>query len=248
MMDRLILFRFHSNPEICAQRIRILDRMNPDTKIVGLGENIDNLNLLYDAGMQDLYTLDEKDSRWCWLNGDLAMKEWFNKTGYDMNFDMLHLIEWDLILTEPLDEIYNEINGIGLTGKISIEEARRHDWNWVSGSSFHLYEHFCDKIGIESGYACLLPGCCFSREFLEFISDIDYPEVCNDEARIGALAKASNSDVSDTGFYNWDGSTRHLFNCKNSPIEESLIYNSESSAFHPYRSKLNDTERIVSDK
>lgn len=246
-MKRLVLFRFHKEPEICAQKINLLKKMNPDTKIFGLGENIEGLDMMYDAGMEDLFTLDEKEKRWCWLNGDLAMLDWYEKVGHEVDFDMLHLIEWDLLLTKPLDSIYEGIKEIGLTGKIDIQRAKELDWNWVTGNMIHRYEYLCNHLDISTkeGYGCVLPGCCFCKEFLEYASNLSLPELCNDETRIGAMAASSSLEVSDTGFFDWDKERNKKFNCHNIEVTDKAVIESERNSFHPHRSLIDDLDKII---
>jgi hypothetical protein len=234
-MNRIILFRFHKNPNICSSRISTLDKLNPDCKIIGIGDDINGLSKMFESGMDDFYSLEDYDSRWCWLNGDLAMLDWFKEEGHKYDFDMLHLIEWDLLITEPLDTVYKDINEIGLTGKISIEKAKEFGWNWALSDE---YNYLRQKIGRKNdpAFACLFPGCCFSRKFIEDISEMNIPELCNDEARIGILA--GKYDVDDTGFFDWNDSENPLFNCKNINPTRKQIINSDRSVFHPVRKNV----------
>lgn len=234
-MKRLILFRFHKKPEICCQRIKNLKKYNPNTKIIGLGDKIDGLDKMFDSGMDSFYSLDHKEDRWCWLNGDLAMREWYINEGKNYDFDMLHLIEWDLVLRKSLDELYKGIDEIGLTGKIEIEKAKNKGWSWALSDD---YKYLRKKLDSESKqvYACILPGCCFSKEFLEDFSSIEVPELCNDEARLGILS--ADYDVSKTGFFDWSKTRDPLFNSNNITPSREDLKKSNREVFHPVRFKI----------
>jgi len=235
-MDRLILFRFHKNPGVCANRIRLLTNLNPDCRIVGLGENIDGIDNMFNAGMSSLYTLDDYDDKWCWLNGDLAMFEWYREEGKHIDFDMLHLIEWDLVLLKSLDKIYSGIEEIGLTGKIDIRRAKEREWNWALSDD---YMYLRNQIGSSNGaYGCLFPGCCFCKEFLDEVSNLDIPELCNDEARIGLLSYKYDYDVKDTGFFDWEYPRCPLFNCANIEPSREEVLSSERDVYHPIRRNI----------
>jgi hypothetical protein len=230
-MDRLILFRFHKDADLCSTRIRWLKELNPGCRVVGVGDEIDSLDKLFDAGMDGFYSLEHHDGRWCWLNGDLVISEWYDSQGFEMDFDMLHLVEWDLLYTEPLDELYEGIEEIGLTGKIGISRARELDWSWALSDDYSYLRESIGK-GVEP-YGCVFPGCCFCREFIEELVDMDVPELCNDESRVGILA--SDYDVVDTVFFDWDDSNNPLFNCNNVEPSKEDIEDSERDVFHPVR-------------
>jgi len=58
---------------------------------------------------------------------------WFDAVGRHLSFDMLHLIEWDLVLLDPIDKIYRDIphDTLGLTAltpATNVEEK----WIWTS--------------------------------------------------------------------------------------------------------------------
>ena len=68
-----------------------------------------------------------------WKNGDLAIREWFLDVGHRLDFEMLHVIEWDLVLFGPIREIYRHIGGqeVGLTGLTDLSAVERR-WDWTS--------------------------------------------------------------------------------------------------------------------
>ncbi len=119
-MKRIILFRFHDHFDICENRLYLLKKLNPEIQIFGMyggepdkaDEAESKLNKL-----DGIYYIKNKGKRWKWANGDLAMRQWYIDIGRKIPFDILHLIEWDLLLLSPIDKIYQKIpaNGVGLT-------------------------------------------------------------------------------------------------------------------------------------
>lgn len=251
-MDRAILFRFHKNPEICASRIRILKEMNPETPIYGLGEDIEGLEKLFEAGMDHLYVINDKDSEWKWKNGDLAVKNWYEGFGREQYFDILHIIEWDLLLTEPLEELYSHVekDQVALTGIKPILEAKEYGWKWVNGEYEDNWVRLKDTVKENLDYSeeskgCIFPAAVLSRSFLEDYSNLEVPELCNDEVRCPLYAEALGYDLIDTGFFGEWGSDEvyQYFNALGQEIEESKIKTQLSQeegrrAFHPVRKKI----------
>lgn len=251
-MERAILFRFHKEVDVCESRIRLLKELNPAVPIFGLGEDIEGVERLFDAGMEDLHVIDHHGSDWKWKNGDLAVKHWFSNTGKDFDFDMLHIVEWDLLFAEPLDKVYSGIkkDQVGLTGLKPISEAEERGWNWVTGENADEWEELkdfaADELGFsETSYGCIFAGACLPRTFLEEVSEIKIPALCNDEVRVPLVAEALGYELVETGFFGeWgDEQVHRYFNAKGQEIEEKKIQEQLSKpdgrrAFHPVRNKI----------
>ena len=244
MSNDIIIFRFHKNIEQCKHNLVLLKKLNPSTPIYGIGEYIDGIDELYDAGLEELYVISNKEERWKWLNGDLVIADWFRNVGKTVSFNKAYLVEWDMLFTKPMGEIYPQINddSISLTGAIQLTDAKQYEWDWVTGKTSDLVEYLkqyaeetCGPIN--SPHACLFPGACFTKSFLDDYSSVhDIPEVGNDELRIGIFSDALGYDVIDNEFYEW--SNNHVyrpFNCINSPVNRQTINESNQSVFHPVR-------------
>lgn len=67
-MSSVILFRFHKNIDVCVDRVQNLNKNNPNMDIYGVGEYIQDYLDLYDAGLNHIYTIPEKSSRWKFCN------------------------------------------------------------------------------------------------------------------------------------------------------------------------------------
>jgi len=252
-MNRAILFRFHTNPEVCISQLRLLKKLNPDTPIYGLGEDIDRIEDLYNAGLESVHVIDDETDDWKWRNGDLAAAKWFTEYGHTKEFDVLHLIEWDLLLTKPLDELYSHIpeDGVAMTGAVPIENAIEYDWGWATGEHESEYNQLIqfaeDTIG-ETGThkAGLFPGATFPREFLQQYSSLDIPILCNDEVRIGVLSEALGYTVYDTGWYIHGcgpiDDVSPVFNCVGESIDLDTVYEQQHDAYHPVREPFDSSK------
>lgn len=251
-MDRVILFRFHKNPEICASRIKLLNQLNPETPVYGLGEDIKGVEEMREAGMKNLYIIEDREDDWKWKNGDLAVRKWFQEVGRKLGFDMLHVIEWDLLLVEPLEELYSHVSEdqVALSGLKPIQEAREYGWPWVNGEYEQEWQELKQKVRkdfsyTENSYGCIFPGAVLPRSFLDKYAKTEVPELSNDEVRIPLYAEAMGYELVDTGFFGeWgDKELYTYFNAKGQDIEtdkirEQLQKKEGRKAFHPVRNKI----------
>ena len=177
-MRRIILFRFHKNLPLCKNRLKLLKRYNPHIKIFGLfGGNSKSYKLAkkkLKPYIENIYFIKEKDKDWKWKNSDLAIKLWYNDFGRELSFDILHIIEWDLLLFNSLDKVYRHIpkNGIGLTGLISLKKVEKK-WSWTSKEPEktewkNLLNFVKQKFNYKKNpYASLGPGLCLPKNFLK---------------------------------------------------------------------------------
>ena len=111
-MNRIILFRYHKELLICRNRLAQLKKLNPTVKIFGLygGEEINfpKYKKALEPFLEHNYCLKDETADWLWKNGDLGMRLWYKTVGNKINFEMLHFIEWDLLLVNSLDKIYKK--------------------------------------------------------------------------------------------------------------------------------------------
>ena len=251
-MRRIILFRFHKNPRVCKNRLDILKKLNPDVEIFGYIENKNKYKKFkrsLDPYLENVYFIKEKNSYWFWKNGDLATRIWYKNFGINLNFDMLHIIEWDLLLLKSLDELYEKIpkDAIGLTALTPLSKVEDR-WSWTTKKD-HLAEwkkllKFVKKEFNYSkkNYASLGPGVCLPKAFLEKFSSVNVPALSNDELRLPLFGRVFDFRLYDTGFYRkwFNDNEKKFFNCMDKEIEMSKIKKELSKplgrrAFHPFR-------------
>jgi len=255
-MKRIIVFRFHDHPMICQNRLKCLKQFNPSVKIYGLFGGIEKDFLKFHRKLmpwlEHCYCIRNKTRDWNWKNGDLALRSWFKDFGNTLSFDMLHLIEWDLLMVNDLETIYKGIprNALGLTSFLPIQDVASQ-WVWTSKEPYKsefdaiitwakdTYNYNLNPYGAQG------PGICIPKRFLELYSSIEIPELCNDEVRIPLLGQIFGFDIYDTHFCNnWFMEQDHqIFHCQTqsypevrlSTVRRELAKPSGSRVFHPFR-------------
>ena len=251
-MTRIIIFRFHKDIGICLNRLKLLNKFNPNVDIYGIygGEEKDfsKYQEALNKYFKHLYCIKNKSSRQKWQNFDLALRDWFKEIGKNIDFDQAYIIEWDLILLDSLDNIYSHINKekVGLTAFIKLKQVEKQ-WDWVSKEPsrsewLKLLEFVKEKYNYSSEpNASLGPGPCFPKEFLRKYSEAEVPELCHDELRIPLYAQILGFKCKDTEFYRkwFDDEEKKYFNCIGQEIDietiELEIKNNGRKVFHPFR-------------
>lgn len=186
---------------------------------------------------------------WNWRHGDLVVREWFRKRGHMIPFDRAYLIEWDLLLLDALEALYQHvpIDAIAVTARFRLRDVA-HDWGWMTNEEDRRqWTALLSVVVREFGYhgrpyASLGPGTCYSRDSLERYSAIDIPELTNDEQRVPLYAQCFGIPVADTHFRRtWDGAEElRGFNCQNSEVTAEVVHAELTKpggrrAFHPFR-------------
>jgi hypothetical protein len=250
---RIVLFRFHQNQAVCRNRLDLLRRHNPGTPLYGLYGGDETLfpRVAQSIGQEfsHLYCLSGKTAAWKWLHGDLAVREWHRAVGRELEFDMLHVVEWDLLLLDSLDRLYGGVlrSGIGVTALVPLRQiADRWGWTqtprWVAQWE-KLLAYSRAKFGhAAEPQASLGPGLCLPKEFLDLYANCDVPPLCHDEVRLPLFAQNLGFKLYDTNFYRgwFDEQEEAYFNCTNKEIGLGVIRAELGDpagrrAFHPYR-------------
>ena len=207
-----MLFRFDRHPAVCRDRVSLLRSLNPGVPVLGLyGGAGGRRRRLFELSHNHLLQLDDfyavrHEPRWSWKNGDLALKEWFRDVGSQLDFDVLHLIEWDLLLLDSLAATYASVppTAVGLTALTPLAEVG-DAWTWVRHPE---QRDELDELRAWAARrwqqtapldACIGVGPCFPRGFLADYVAADPPELCHDELRWPLLAKAMGYSTVGTG-------------------------------------------------
>jgi hypothetical protein len=251
MKKTIIIFRFHKEPRICLNRIELLKLYNPDIPVYGIyGGNEDDFHEfdeLLSKNLAGIYRIRDKTDEWKWKNFDLALREWYNDYGKDIDFDIACAVEWDLLIFGSLNEIYAEINEgeLGITGLTPLSSVE-NQWFWTTGALRDEYAKLIEYVRKTYNYsktplASLGPGLCFPKSFLADYSAMDVPELSHDEIRVPLFAQILDYSIKNTGFFkDWfDPKERKHFNCDGHPVSVNII-NRELQAdrrkvFHPFR-------------
>jgi hypothetical protein len=257
-VKRAVLLRFHKAPLICRTRVSLLRELNPDVPVYGLfgGKRLPAAVLRQLVGVDGLYVSRGSD-RWNWKHGDLALAAWYRAEGTHLDFDVLHVVEWDLLLVAPLEALYASVPAgtVGLTALTPIAELEG-EWTWLRKPEPRREWEALLAIAREKWdydgepYGCLAAGPCFPRAFLEAYAAIEPPALCNDELRVPLFAQILGFELANTHLRGpWRGEREHeLFHLRAHEIElttirAELARPDGARAFHPVRRKL-DRELI----
>ncbi len=256
-MKRAVLFQFHKHFRVCRSRLKLLSAFNPGVQIFGLFGGNERLfpviektaSMLFSSTLTDLYCVARQSGRWKRDNTDLAARLWYRDVGRRYAFDMLHHIQWDLVLFAPLSEVYKGVpgDGIGLTGLTPLSSIA-HRWSWTTrepdrANWQQLLEFARTRFGYDQDpYACQGPGPCMPRAFLDLYAATDVPALCHDELRLPLLAQSLGFQLYDNGICrDWfDPRERRFFNADTFAIEPVTIKSELAKpdgrrAFHPSR-------------
>jgi hypothetical protein len=234
--------------------VELLRQLNPSVPIYGL---FGGSNVLIRAVGRQLVGLDglhrsRESARWNWQHGDLALAAWYRDVGSTLQFDVLHLVEWDLLLVSPLEALYATVpdGAVGLTALTPISQLEQ-EWTWLRRDANRSeWEALLARARAEWGYdgvayGSLGPGSVFPRGFLEAYAAADPPALCNDELRLPLFAQVLGFPLVDTRLRGpWRGEREHpFFHFRDSDIELDAIKAELAKptgwrAFHPVRAKL----------
>jgi hypothetical protein len=235
-----------------------LRTLNPDGSVHGIfGGTRRSLRLIGKQllGLDSLYA-PRTNPRWNWRHGDLAVAAWYRDLGSKLQFDFVHLIEWDLLLLEPLESLYSSVpeDAVGLTALTPISDLEA-EWTWLRRDEGRrqweaLLAHARDEWGYDGRpYGCLAGGACFPRAFLEAYAAVDPPDLCNDELRLPLFAQILGFPLADTRLRGpWRGEREHaLFHFRSHEIELGTIRSELAKpdgwrAFHPVRARVTPEE------
>jgi hypothetical protein len=204
------------------------------------------------VGLDDVASSSEP-ARWNWQHSDLVLAAWFRDVGHALRFDVLHLIEWDLLLAAPLEDLYAAVpdGAVGLTALTPVSELEQ-EWTWLrKPSSRREWDELLVRARTDWGYddtpyGCVGPGPCFPREFLEKYAEVNPPVLGNDELRLPLFAQILGFPLADTQLRGpWRGEREHAFfhfrahEIELDTIRAELSKPDGARAFHPVRRRVN---------
>jgi hypothetical protein len=249
----LIVFRFDRDPVVCRDHIAHLRRLNPAIPIVGLFGGSTHKRAAFQFGRKLVLGLDgfyasAESPAWNWQHGDLVLRSWFRDAGHALSFDVVHYLEWDLVVLDTLERVFGHVpaEAIGLTALTPLRQIEG-SWAWTTGSNReglrHLLSHAAETWDYRgTPYACLGLGPCVPRGFLERYSSIDAHSSGNDELRYALLAQVFGIQMIDTRLRRaWeDEDEDRVFNVGGPSIAREVIMaelrkSDGRRAFHPVR-------------
>jgi hypothetical protein len=257
-VKRAAVFVGHAHWDLCASRIALLRALNPEVSIHcilgGRVEEHDAATTLI-APLTDSFWTADGAPQWQWQHTDLVIRNWHRSRGRALAFDVLHVIQWDLLLFAPLRRLYAHVpgNALALTGLTRLDDIAPR-WHWATveperTETLALIEWARQRWNYRPR-ACLGPGVALPRVFLDRYTDEDIPEIGHDEVRLPLFGTVFGFPLVDTGFYpQWfDATSERLFHANGGELRlcdlrDELSAPSGRRAFHPCR--LSFTPQIV---
>lgn len=253
MIRRTALLTFHRDWNVCLARIRLLRALNPNIEVHALfgGEPSDYTQAVQHVQphVDSLIACTLGSGRWRWQHTDLVVRDWYAKHGHVVDFDVLHLVQWDLLLFAPLAHLYHHVppEAIALTG-ITVVDDIADRWHWTTVEPHRtetqlLFARARTSWGYDAtAKACLGPGAALPRSFLNRYIAEEIPELGHDEVRLPLFGELFGHRLVDTRFYpRWfDETTERFFNANGaelpvSAVKEELEHPRGARAFHPCR-------------
>jgi hypothetical protein len=209
-----VLFWFYRDPELCANRLHVLRRFNPDCRIFGLyGGAPDAADMFQQrlAGLlDDFYTFDAPaESWWKWINGDLVIRAWYEERGRRLDWQAIAVVQWDMLVLGPLQQLVGTpaADEVILSGLRPVSEVEPW-WAWVNGPDRATFDGFMDHLSARHGYTgpawcCQFIVACLGRAFLEAYASVDEPELGFIEYRVPTYASVFGMQLRDAPVQCW---------------------------------------------
>jgi glycosyltransferase involved in cell wall biosynthesis len=229
-VELAILFWCYKEAEVCANRLRLLRHYNPSTPIYVLfgGEPAEaqRFETEFHPYVNDFYVFSEgKSPQWKWKHGDMLISRWFSERGYQLKWDSIAIIQWDMLVFAPVEKLFGHLkkNELLLSGARPVEEVKAW-WGWVQPLHREEYAGFLNENHLQERDAWCFEFivAAFPRAFLERFSGRKNPETGFLEYTIPTLAKSWGFDF-----------------CTHHPYTPWWHGNPQEFHEHPYRKMLN---------
>ena len=253
-MKRIAVFRYHKEFEIVKERVKLFKLINPGILLYGIygGERnkYDESNRILGKLFESNYFLDNNDVWWKWFHGDIIYQLWHRDVGQYLRFDVAHIIEWDLLLLDTIENLYGNIDkeALGCTGLVPLKQIEA-EWYWIRNMERreeykkfinYVTENFSVNV---DGYGMLGPGISLPRSFLDRLLKIKMVSInTSDELKLPVWAQITGNQLQDNGFYKkwFSKKEKKFFNANEADIKlktirRQLKKNNGRRAFHPFR-------------
>jgi hypothetical protein len=250
-------------PDICHEPLCLLKNLNPDVDIYGLfggeEEQLEEMQHALKQMLDNIYSVARYAPSWKWRFSDLALLEWFVNVGKSIDFDVVHLIESDLLLCTPIDRLYHHVPSgcMGLSGVRKVKEIQSSwapttmeplslEWQKLLSWAKRTYSYSDEPLG------CLGPGCMIPRSFLDGYAGLKVPELSMDELRLPLIAQLLQIPIVDNRLCRgWFLDPElQIFNTLKRDIVAATIARELDlphgrRGFHPYRQSISDIQSRV---
>lgn len=112
-LDLAILFWFYKDVDVCENRLQLLKKQNPDSKIFGLygwpKSQENKFEVRLNKYLDNFYTTPEKNSFKKWIHGDLYLLDRYQKIWKKLKWDSIFLAQRDILIFESIKNIFKGI-------------------------------------------------------------------------------------------------------------------------------------------
>lgn len=199
-----LLYIFYGSPSTCANRLRVFRELNSDLKIFGIctaGKGQKKKFKVVEDQCDHLWYLPDHDSKWCWYNLDKVACMWFEDVGVNLDFEKILVVDWDLLLMEPVKNWLDQVGGNEVK-IIDVWENRNPEKNFWTSDRFPEYALFKERLSkdMPEGYvllnAFLFAYACTKSSFAKFAPQvISLPGYC--EFRLPTVMASHGLEVSN---------------------------------------------------
>jgi len=223
-MKPSVLFWFYKDFDVCKERLRKLRVLNPEVTVFalygGMAGDIPAAQAALLGLVDDFYAYPHaKDPKWKWKHGDQLIATWYKERGQQLNWSTLFVMQWDMLIVEPLDSLFAELNPdeILLSGYRPFESVSTW-WPWAKPTDPDLitFKSFLkDKFDYDGElFACLFIVACLPRKFLQQYAEVDHADIGFLEYKMPSLAHIFGTPICQTHRFDpwWaaDPSTKHV--------------------------------------
>jgi hypothetical protein len=252
------LFWFYKDPSVCVNHLQILRRLNPAMPVYGLyGGSFNNAAAFRECCdlLDDCYTTSAPpDPQWRWRNGDLLLLEWYQERGRFLPFDLLAIVQWDVLLLAPIDTLFAGMRDNDVFFSSARPAETMGAWYWTSDPREKpSYEEFRRYLKADCHYdgspwCCEFVAACLPRMFFEHWLRIGRPAVGFIEYKLPTYAKMFGCHLyrcadldrciqPDPNAYRWRVVTSRKEPVHLLRIIAHRLSGAKGQAFHPYVDK-----------
>jgi hypothetical protein len=164
-----ILFWCYRDIEICLSRVKYLRYNNEQSRIYvlygGPPESADQFAERLRPYCQDFYCATrEPDPYLKWFRGDYELIEWYESRGHQLPWQALAIVQWDLLITDPLPTVLPGYrpDQLFLSGLRPLSPDLEAAWPWTGQDYYRLgYRRFRQQLLLEYNYSGDLDCCIF---------------------------------------------------------------------------------------
>ncbi len=264
-MKLAILFWFYKEPEVSKNHLELLKRLNPNTPIYGLfgGEPSSEskykklltpyLDDFYSTNMESGNAKYKVPSNKKWISGEMMLLEWYQHRGYKLKWDSIAIVQWDLLILEPLSKLFKGIKPgqVYISGTQDYTLVHEKKWWWTMKGKKHRKDflEFLEYLKKEYSFTanplvCLFIFQIFPRIFWQKFALVKNPQLGMLEYKMPTYAKIFKIPFfhKDLGVHWFENKKEKPMNADNSFINKSYIQKELKKkngwrVFHPFIKK-----------